>query len=133
MPKVQNYQKAIEKQERKQRLRKSKKNLRPNTVKKGPRQKTWDYMADDDWDSPGFYENERVMPRGSQSRHKEVEAMARQSIKQGGEETDQTDQDLPPGTQQGEVVEAAGEQCVVLVEGKQIDCLAIASTSLWRD
>jgi ribosome biogenesis GTPase len=122
MPKVQNYQKAIEKQERKQRLRKSKKNLRPNAVKRGPRQKGWDHMADDDWDAPGFYENERVMPRGTQSRHKEVEEMARQSIKQAGEEVDTAEQDLPPGTQQGEVVEASGEHCVVLVEGKQIDC-----------
>ena len=42
----------------------------------------------------------------------------RQSIKQAGEEADPAQQDLPPGTRQGEVVEAAGEQCTVLVEGE---------------
>lgn len=122
MPKKHNYQKEMEKHTRKQRLRNSKKKLRPNTANRGPREKNWDHLADDEWDSPGFYEDERVMPLGSQSRHKVVEAMAKQSIKQAREETEAEEGGLPPDTRQGVVIEAAGEQCTVLVEGKELDC-----------
>ena len=36
MPKEHNYQKEMEKHERKQRLRKTKKKMRPNTASRGP-------------------------------------------------------------------------------------------------
>ena len=122
MPKEHNYHKEMEKHTRKQRLRNSKKKMRPNTNNRGARQKNWDHLMDDEWDSPGFYEDERVMPLGSQSRHKVVEAMAKQSIKQAGEEVATEDGGLPPGTIQGVVIEAVGEQCTVLVGDKQLDC-----------
>ena len=70
------YTKLYDKHERKQKLRKAKKNMRPNSHGRGPRQRDWDHLADDEWDSPGFYEDERVMPLGSESRHKVVEAIA---------------------------------------------------------
>jgi len=122
MPKVHNYHKAMEKHERSQRLRKSKKRMRPNTNNRKPRQKNWDYMADDEWDAPGFIEEERVMPRGTEERHKVVEALAKQSIQQTGEGVEWTESDLPPGTQKGVVREAVGERCSVLLEDRMLDC-----------
>jgi len=123
MPKEHNYQKQIAKHERKQKLRKAKKNMRPNSHGRGPRQRDWDHLADDEWDSPGFYEDERVMPLGSESRHKVVEAIAKQSIKKAGEEVEVDPDALPDGTVQGVVIEAAGEQCVVQVDSRQMDCI----------
>ena len=123
MPKEHNYQKQIAKHERTQKLRKAKKNMRPNAASRAPRQRDWEHFAEDEWDSPGFYEDERVMPRGSESRHKVVEAMARQSIKKAGEEIENDPDALPEGTVEGVVIEAAGEQCVVQVDGRQVDCV----------
>ena len=116
------YKKAMEKHERTQRLRKAKKKMRPNTASRGPRQKNWDHMADDDWDAPGFYQDERVMPRGSTERFKEVEELAKQSIQQSAEDGEMVESDLPPGTELGVVVEAVGERCTVRIDGQSVDC-----------
>ena len=117
------YVSGRQKSERKDNLRKAKKKMRPNSHGRSPRQREWDHLAEDEWDSPGFYEDERVMPLGSQSRHKVVEAIAKQSIKKAGEQIDLDPDALPEGTVQGVVIEAAGEQCVVQVDGRQMDCV----------
>jgi len=122
MPKVHNYHKAMEKHERSQRLRKSKKKVRPNATSRKPRQKSWEYMADDEWDAPGFVADERVMPRGSAERHKVVEGIAMQSIRRAGEEVQWDESDLPAGTFQGQVIEAAGENCTVQVQERVLEC-----------
>ena len=123
MPNEHNYQKQIAKQERKQKLRKAKKNMRPNAARRGPRQRDWDHLADDEWDSPGFYEDDRVKPLGPESRHKVVEEIAKQSIKKSGEDVEIDPDALPDGTVKGLVIEAAGEQCLVQVDDRQVDCV----------
>ena len=122
MPKVHNYQKEMEKHERSQRLRKSKKGTRPNIKSRKPRQKNWEYMDDDDWDAPGFYQDERVMPRGTEGRQKELEGKARRLIREAGKEVDWSESDLPAGTQKGVVIDAIGQMCTVQVESKLLEC-----------
>ena len=122
MPKVHNYHKEMEKHERSQRLRKSKKKMRPNSNNRKPRERSWEHMANDEWDAPGFYQDERVMPRGTEERQKVVEAMAKQSIEKAGREIVWTVNDLPAGTRMGVVIEAVGGKCTVRVESKILEC-----------
>ncbi|HKJ27779.1 MAG TPA: ribosome small subunit-dependent GTPase A [Anaerolineales bacterium] len=116
------YTEGMKKHLRKQRLRKAKKKMRPNTASRGPRQRDWEQFADDEWDSEGFYEDERVMPRGTNQRLKAVEEMAKKAIQKEGEEVEIDESDLPPGTELGVVVEAVGEHCTVRLEGQDLDC-----------
>jgi len=122
MPREHNYQKEMEKHERSQRLRKSRKKMRPNKKRRKPRQKDWEHMAADEWDAPGFYRDERVMPRGTEGRQKELEAKARRLIREAGNEVDWSESNLPAGTRKGVVIEAAGEKCTVQVESKLLEC-----------
>ncbi|MEJ2758615.1 MAG: GTPase RsgA, partial [Anaerolineales bacterium] len=122
MPKQHDYQKAMKKQMRKEKLRKAKKNMRPNSGSRGPRQRDWDHLADDEWDAPGFYEDERIMPLGTQERHKVVAHMAQNTVLRGDTSEVIDEDDLPTGTLTGLVVESAGEFSSVLVEGEMISC-----------
>ncbi|MCB2178613.1 ribosome small subunit-dependent GTPase A [bacterium] len=116
------YQKAMKKQLRKEKLRKAKKNMRPNSGSRGPRQRDWDHLADDEWDAPGFYEDERVMPQGTQERHKIVEEIARHTTVHGEDHGEMEELDLPTGTLTGLVIEAAGEICTVAVNDEHLPC-----------
>jgi ribosome biogenesis GTPase len=123
MPDLEKYHKGQQIQERKDRLKKARKGgMRPNAARRKPRQRDWEELADEEWASPGFIQDERVMPLGSQSRHKVVEAMARQSIEKASDTTAVDESDLPEGTSQALVIEAAGERCAVLLDGEEIEC-----------
>jgi len=122
MPNEHDYHKAMEKHLRKEKLRKAKKNMRPNSSSRGPRQRDWDHMTDEEWDSPGFYEDERVMPRGTQERHKVVAEMAQNVTLHDTDSEEPAEEDLPPDTRTGLVVESAGELCTVLVEDETLPC-----------
>lgn len=117
-----NYTEGMKKHKRKESLRKAKKGMRPNAGSRGPRQRDWEHLADDEWDSAGFYEDERVMPRGTTERFKAVEEKAKQTIGAGAGEVEIDENALPPGTQLGVVIEAVGEQCIVRVDGQDVDC-----------
>lgn len=122
MPNEHDYQKAMKKHLRKEKLRKAKKNMRPNAGSRGPRQRDWDHLADDEWDSPGFYEDERVMPQGTLERHKVVEKIAKHTAVHGESASDFEEEDLPTGTLTGLVIEAAGEICTVSVNDENLPC-----------
>ena len=123
MSNEQDYRKKMEKHHHTQQLRKTKRKMRPNTASRKPRQRDWEHMTDDEWDAPGFYEDERVMPLGTTGNRKVVEGMARAAVgeKKGEEAPELTD--IPDDQAKGQVVEVTAGQCVVSVDGRLQDCV----------
>jgi ribosome biogenesis GTPase len=121
MSKEQKYQKGMQKQIRKQELKKARKKARPNAAPNKPRHKDWDQFQDDEWDMEGFYQEERVMPKGHQERRKVVSQMISKPVAVEDKEEDfDTNQSIE--TLQGTVIEVTSGQCKVAVDGKNIDC-----------
>jgi ribosome biogenesis GTPase len=123
MSKEHDYQKAMQKHHRKQELRKARKKARPNAAPDKPRQKDWSQFQDDEWDMEGFYEEERVMPRGAVERRKAVRQIVNSFPVVNGanlEKEPTTDQDAD--FLQGTVIEVTAGQCKVAVNGRNHDC-----------
>jgi ribosome biogenesis GTPase len=123
MDKVQKYKKGMQKHLRKQELRKARKKSRPNAAPDKPRHKDWSRYQDDDWDMEGFYEDERVMPKGYEERRKAVNEMINNPNAAQNAETNQSfDSELSEDILQGTVIEVTSGQCKVAVDGDNINC-----------
>jgi ribosome biogenesis GTPase len=123
MPKQHNYQKELEKHVRKQNFRNARKKVRPNTAPDKPRQRNWDEYMADEWDMGGFYEDERVMPKGYTERRKEVSKIVKtlpgdRKNQVEKEDIEPLNEDLAVGT----VVEVTTGQCTVAINGKDVSC-----------
>lgn len=70
------YQKSIKKHVTKQKLRDARRKSDPKEKEKKPRQKDWISEAGNDWDEIDNFAEERVMPRGSTERRREVQKLA---------------------------------------------------------
>ena len=122
MPKQRDYQEAMKKHVRKEKLRKVKKNIQPKVRKEKPRFRNWTPRGDENWDDEIFLEDERIMPRGSQEKRRQT-AQAAESVSLRDHEHDDAI-DVEPGDDfvQGLVIEVSANRCRVLVEGEVLDC-----------
>jgi ribosome biogenesis GTPase len=123
MPKQHNYQKELEKHVRKQNFRNARKKVRPNAAPDKPRQRNWDEYADDDWDMEGFYEAERIMPKGHTEQRKEISKIVKtlptdRRVEGKADEIEVLDDDLTIGR----VIEVTSGQCTVAIDGNDISC-----------
>ncbi len=112
------YNQAMKKHIRTQRLRKASKKTKQNRTKtKQPRRKNWVAMQGDDME---HQTRERVMPRGEVERRKATEAMVYQepTVESGDPEALAN---LPEG-QNGLVVEVGAGSCWVDLEGETLLC-----------
>jgi ribosome biogenesis GTPase len=123
MPNEHDYLKEMEKHLRKEKLRKARKQTPGNMKKQKPRQRHWHAYADDEWDDDGFYEDERIMPRGKHEQRKQT-AKAAENVRLHADEPQEAEIDIDPDDVylSGVVIEVAANRCQVLVNGEMLDC-----------
>ena len=72
----------------------------------------------------GFYENERVMPKGSDERRREVSEMIKKpAATKPDPSADVSDEELIPDELLGTVIETTSGHCKVSTGGEVINCL----------
>ena len=114
MPKQHDYQKELQKHVKKQQLTKAKKKARPNARPAKPRKRDWDHFQGEEWEMEGFYENERVMPKGSDERRREVSEMIKKPAATNPDPSaDVSDEELIPDELLGTVIETTSGHCKV--------------------
>jgi ribosome biogenesis GTPase len=123
MPKQHDYQKELQKHVRKQQLSKARKKARPNASPDKPRQRNWEQFQDEEWDLEGFYEEERVMPKGHDERRRQVREMIKKPVVHNADlPSEDSDQGLVPNLLTGTVIETTSGRCKVSADRETIDC-----------
>jgi ribosome biogenesis GTPase / thiamine phosphate phosphatase len=121
------YRQSMKKHVAKQKLRKARKKAGTRENPKKPRQKDWIPDAWDEWEDLEYPVLEKVMPRGSADRRREVARLADVTAPDVNSEGQPVSEDADASlgsddTQRGLVVEASSGMCRVSLNEKTILC-----------
>lgn len=119
---VERYRQGAKKSAMKQALKRDKSIQRPNRTPKKPRRKKWSPADMDEWDELEIERQERIMPRGEQTRRRQVENMLLEKRLDAQDETTQAEELPHPQGAVGQVIEVSSALCRVDVDGETLLC-----------
>ncbi len=113
---VRDYERAVEKSARRQRLKSARKGQRRNLEPKPPRRKNWDVASVDEWDELDLDPRERIMPIDELDRRRAIENAAFGGTRASAPH--ELEAEVAPAT----VVSVASGLCIVERDGERLQC-----------